>query len=193
MTTIEKLTAAASLLCWAIAAWLISPAARAETYPGPYRIEVIRVIDGDTILVNAHAWPGIHIRTSLRLDGIDTPEKGWRAQCPAERKAGETATAYTQQWLRQHSNLQATHIRRGKYAGRILGQIVSGPNNLADDLLQAGHARPYNGRKRGGWCSTKTGTDENTTTQDRALNGRAWPTQTHKPAPAATSSERRAL
>ena len=39
--------------------------------------------DGDTLTVDAEPWPGLTARTSVRVDGIDTPEI--RGRCPAEK------------------------------------------------------------------------------------------------------------
>ena len=46
---------------------------------GPVTARVIRIIDGDTIEVDAHPWPGHAVRVSVRLRGIDTPER--RSRC----------------------------------------------------------------------------------------------------------------
>lgn len=97
-------------------------------------------------------WPEQTIRTSLRLSGVDTPEKGWRAKCDAEREAGQRATAFTTRWLSAYPQIQITDIRRGKYAGRVLGLITAGDSDLATDQIDAGVARPYDGGKRDSWC-----------------------------------------
>ena len=121
---------------------------------GPYDATLVRIIDGDTVVVDVAVWPEQTIRTSLRLAGVDTPEKGWRAKCDAEREAGKRATAFTTRWLSAHTQIQVTDIRRGKYAGRVLGLITAGDSDLATDLIEAGVARPYDGGQRGGWCNT---------------------------------------
>jgi micrococcal nuclease len=40
---------------------------------------------------------------------------------------------------------------RGKYF-RILADVYVDGENLTDLLISAGHARPYDGGKREGWC-----------------------------------------
>lgn len=64
-------------------------------YP-EYRWPIVKVIDGDTIKVDARAdFPFELARLSVRLRGVDTPEKGGRAKCEAERHAGQAAAAFT--------------------------------------------------------------------------------------------------
>ncbi len=50
------------------------PALAGETIPGPVTGAVISVYDGDTLTVDASPWPGLTVRTSVRIDGVDTPE-----------------------------------------------------------------------------------------------------------------------
>ena len=45
-----------------------------ETIAGPVSAEIIEVIDGDTILVDASPWPQQTIEVYVRLRGIDAPE-----------------------------------------------------------------------------------------------------------------------
>ena len=56
-----------------------------ETIPGPVPAHVVRVVDGDTVVVDAHPWPDQSVRVSVRLRGIDTPEL--RSKCPLFRAA----------------------------------------------------------------------------------------------------------
>ena len=64
-------------------------------YP-EYRWPIVKVIDGDTIKVDTGAdMPPELARLSVRLRGVDTPEKGGRAKCDAERRAGRAATSFT--------------------------------------------------------------------------------------------------
>lgn len=64
-------------------------------YP-EYRWPIVKVIDGDTLKVDARAdMPPELARLNVRLRGVDTPEKGGRAKCDAKRRAGRAATAFT--------------------------------------------------------------------------------------------------
>ena len=129
---------------------LVAATAQAgETY-GPYRAEVVRVIDGDTVEVAVHLWPGLAQQISLRLDGVNTPEKRGAPLC--ERIVAERAEAFTKRFLRLGGEVTVTGVRLGKYAGRVLGRLAVDGKDLGDALLAAGLARPYAGGKRGPWC-----------------------------------------
>ncbi len=54
-----------------------------EIVPGPVTADVVSVYDGDTPTVDAHPWPQITVRTSVRVDGIDAPEI--RGKCDSEK------------------------------------------------------------------------------------------------------------
>ena len=45
-----------------------------ETLPGPIPAEVLKVVDGDTLEVEARIWLGQGVQVSVRLRGVDTPE-----------------------------------------------------------------------------------------------------------------------
>ena len=54
-----------------------------------YDATVVSVLDGDTVKVKILAWPEPLQLVSVRIDGIDTPEKGFRAKCKKEAMLGE--------------------------------------------------------------------------------------------------------
>ncbi len=58
-------------------------------FTGPVAAKVIKVYDGDTFTVEAYPWPGITANTSVRVDGVDTPEI--RGQCEAEKRKAREA------------------------------------------------------------------------------------------------------
>ena len=80
-------------------AWL-PVSANADDYVWP----VVRVVDGDTVAVDASAdMPPELAELKVRLRDVDTPEKGWRAKCEEERVAGQAATAFTEGAIAQAS------------------------------------------------------------------------------------------
>ena len=64
----------------------------ADAIPGPIVAAVVRVYDGDTLTVNAFPWPGMTIRTAVRVNGVDTPEI--RGLCDAETELATRARDY---------------------------------------------------------------------------------------------------
>ena len=63
-----------------------------------YEFPLVRVIDGDTVEFQAAFLPQpLKPVLKLRIYGVDTPEKGHRAQCAQEAQWGEMATNLTKQ------------------------------------------------------------------------------------------------
>ncbi len=116
------------------------PPARAE--PGEYRWPIVKVIDGDTLKVDARAdMPPELARLNVRLRGVDTPEKGGRAKCDAERRAGRAATAFTAAAVANAATVTFRNLAWGKYGGRVLADATVDGRSLADSLIIAGHGR----------------------------------------------------
>jgi len=71
--------------------------AQPKQKPGvTYDAVITRVIDGDTVGIQATWLPApLKPELSIRVFGVDTPEKGHRAQCPSEAQRGEAATKWT--------------------------------------------------------------------------------------------------
>ena len=58
-----------------------------------YDAQIVRVTDGDTIVISAPFLPApLKPELAVRVFGVDTPEKGHRAQCPGEAQRGEQAS-----------------------------------------------------------------------------------------------------
>jgi endonuclease YncB( thermonuclease family) len=58
-----------------------------------YDVVITRVIDGDTVAFQAPFLPDpLKKELSVRIFGVDTPEKGHRASCPSEAQRGAAAT-----------------------------------------------------------------------------------------------------
>ncbi len=138
----------------AVGVWWLPAAAVRQDLPGPILARVIEVIDGDTILVEARIWLGQVVTTRVRLDGVDAPEMN--GACDLERAAARAARAFLGDRIAADpdgARVVLHRVRWGKYAGRVLAR-VSTPDgaDLAAALLAAGHARPYAGGRRPGWC-----------------------------------------
>jgi len=117
-----------------------------KSVPGPVPARIVRIIDGDTLVVDAHPWPGQAVRVSVRLRGIDTPER--RSRCKSERLAADRARVELERLVEGIETLELINVSGGKYYGRVLADIKAGPRDIASAMLDSGLARPYQGGKR---------------------------------------------
>lgn len=114
---------------------------------GPVTAEVVRVIDGDTVLVEAMPWPDHKVNTYVRLRGIDAPEL--RSKCPAFRKAAQVAKSELASLIGNERLVQLTAISGDKYFGRVVADLtLPDGTRPAEDLLEAGLVDPYSGRTK---------------------------------------------
>jgi micrococcal nuclease len=113
---------------------------------GPVSAQIIRIIDGDTLEVDAHPWPGHAVRVSVRLRGIDTPER--RSRCPGQRAAAQLARNELERLVSGVSTVELVNVAGGKYYGRVLADMKAGTHDIASAMLASGLARPYQGGKR---------------------------------------------
>ena len=128
------------------------PVQSASIISGPITAKIIRVIDGDTIDVEALIWPDIGVKTQIRLSGVDTPEID--GKCKAEKGLAYKAKKFLIKHIGRSVVLY--NIRHGKYAGRMVAKVTLNRiprTELAEMLIDAGLGRPYSGGKRKGWCS----------------------------------------
>lgn len=137
---------AASLTC--------NVAAQARSAVGvPYDAVITRVIDGDTVAFEAKWLPlPLKKELSIRVFGVDTPEKGFRAKCPAEDKAGHDASDFTVSAVKAATKKQVVIMDWDKYGGRVLGDVLLDGRSLRQMLITSGHAREYYGTAKKSWC-----------------------------------------
>jgi len=125
-----------------------------ENEPVAYDWKVIRVVDGDTVQFEAPWIPDpIAKRISVRVYGVDTPEKGHRAQCPREATMGQQATDYTRSMIASATQVQVLLRDWDKYGGRVLGDILIDGRSLRSSLISQGLAREYFGEAKTSWCN----------------------------------------
>ena len=118
-----------------------------EMIEGPVSAEIVRVVDGDTILVEASPWPQQTIEVYVRLRGIDAPEL--HSKCEAVRAEAERAQAALEDIIPATGEVQLTRISGDKYFGRILADVTTPDGqNPAKVLLATGHAVTYNGGRK---------------------------------------------
>lgn len=117
-------------------------------------VKVLRMIDGDTIVISAPWVPEpMKPQISIRVIGVDTPEKGHRAQCPQEAALAEKASAHTKDLLSKAKLVEAEFTSWDKYGGRVLGRVRIDGVDLTESLIAAGLARAYHGEKKQSWCT----------------------------------------
>jgi endonuclease YncB( thermonuclease family) len=85
--------------------------------------------------------------------GVDTPEKGFRAQCASEDQRGQAATAFTKQAIANAQKRQIVLMDWDKYGGRVLGDVILNGQSLRAMLIANGFAREYYGEAKTSWCN----------------------------------------
>lgn len=119
-----------------------------------YNAVITRVIDGDTVAFQALWLPDpLKKELSIRVFGVDTPEKGFRAKCPEEDARGQAASAFTKKLIEQSTTRQVVLMDWDKYGGRVLGDVLLNGQSLRYMLIQQGFAREYYGEAKQSWCN----------------------------------------
>lgn len=118
--------------------------------PGDHRPHP-HVVDPDTIDVG--------LPENLRIIGVDGPEKGWRADCNAERELEVLGTAYAKEWLSKAKSvtLRPPEPTRTDRYGRYLGNLNVDGFDYAEVMIAAGYLRRWDYDKCGrdckpNWC-----------------------------------------
>lgn len=115
--------------------------------------KINRVIDGDTVEIAVGFLPDpLPPKLSIRVLGIDTPEKAPRAQCEAEAKKAAEASAFTKSAVAMAQSVEIQIKSWDKYGGRVLGHVLLDGHSLSEMLIGAGLARPYKGEAKTSWC-----------------------------------------
>jgi endonuclease YncB( thermonuclease family) len=119
-----------------------------------YDAQVIRVSDGDTIVIAAPFLPQpLKPELAVRIYGVDTPEKGFRGQCDSEKSRGEAASVFTKNLVQASQQRQVVLYGWDKFGGRVLGDIILNGQSLRAQLIANGFAREYYGEAKQSWCN----------------------------------------
>ena len=113
-----------------------------------YRVEIKKVVDGDTVDVDIDLGFGVWLRNErIRLYGIDTPES--RTRDKEEKKYGLAAKAFLVNELKtaDYVILQTNKDAEGKF-GRILGELWYGEVNINEKMIEEHHAVRYMGQSK---------------------------------------------
>lgn len=104
--------------------------------------ELESIYDGDTIRVRLKCSEPLFCSSlPVRIAGIDTPEL--KTKDPCERQAAQRAKAYATSFLKA-GKLELRNCSRGKYF-RLVCDVYSNGQSLANALIQRGLAYPYDG------------------------------------------------
>lgn len=120
----------------------------------PYSWKVIRVLDGDTVEVDAKFFPPELGNIRVRVLGIDTPESGGRAKCTSERDRAKVAKQFTADKL-LGKTIVVTNVKTDKYGGRIVGEVSVDGKQYHTLMIQNRYAVPYDGGTKQSWCPTQ--------------------------------------
>lgn len=118
-----------------------------------YDVKLLRVSDGDTVVFQASFLPApLKQELALRVFGVDTPEKGFRAKCESENQRGLAASAFTKQMVMNSKSHQVLLMDWDKFGGRVLGDLILDGRSLRKMLIENGYAREYYGEAKQSWC-----------------------------------------
>lgn len=107
---------------------------------------VVRIIDGDSLVVDIPTFPLIiGKRIPVRIANCDTPEKNDKN--PAIRARANAAKRFTASLAPPGSTVWLRQIQRDKYF-RLLARVEAAGRDLTDALIANGLALPYDGGKK---------------------------------------------
>jgi endonuclease YncB( thermonuclease family) len=119
-----------------------------------YNYKITRVLDGDTVAFEANFLPEpLKKELSIRVYGVDTPEKGFRAKCESENTKGLAATEFTKKSIASAKKIEVAIANWDKFGGRVLGDIIIDGQSLRSLLIKNGYAREYYGEAKTTWCN----------------------------------------
>jgi endonuclease YncB( thermonuclease family) len=149
MKTVLKFLISAAVVVGFTAAW-----AQKQPQGATYDAKIVRVNDGDTVVIAAPFLPApLKPELAVRIYGVDTPEKGFRAQCPGEDQRGQAATAFTKKAVESTQKHQVVLYGWDKFGGRVLGDMILNGVSLRAELIKNGFAREYYGEAKQSWCN----------------------------------------
>ena len=119
----------------------------------PIEVKVKKFVDGDTFEIdpsNIIKIPGLGL--SIRVNGIDTPEKGGRAGCKSEANLAKEASEETKKILLRSKKIEIDNYHWDKFGGRIVADVYVDGALLSKQIIDKNLAKPYFGKKKESWC-----------------------------------------
>lgn len=99
---------------------------------------VVRVVDGDTVLLDVDLGFYVHVRMSCRLAGINAREHN--------QPGGAEATAHLAALLMEGESVTVGSVSADKYGGRFDGIILDVANlNVNERMVVDGYAARWDG------------------------------------------------
>jgi len=141
-----------------IAVMLSVTAAYGKEYGDILGVTFAGIVDGDTFkaeLGPPASLPEIFRIISVRLKGVDTPEKSPLCKSRLEaillQKKALEAAQFTLKRLSEAKRIDLLEVERGARF-RLVARVVYDRKELAAELLEAKLAKPMRGKKRPKWC-----------------------------------------
>jgi endonuclease YncB( thermonuclease family) len=135
--------------------------------PGDFKATAIAIVDGDTIGIEFpkadQPWTELFRRRSVRMMvgidakgngiGIDTPESKDKRAWVRERAMAATNRLRSLCPLNKEVTIKVINVNRpdDKFGGRIDGIVYVNGVNVAQTLVNEGHAKIYNGKGKRSW------------------------------------------
>lgn len=128
-------------------------------------LPIVEIYDGDTIKTDmSKRLPDPLGKVSIRIRGIDTPEmpaksyhttgKLNKAKCVQEAELALEAREYLEMIAIGFKKMKVENFIWGAYGGRIVADVKIGGVDIAEAMINAGFAVPYDGKaaKTQDWC-----------------------------------------
>jgi micrococcal nuclease len=112
-----------------------------------YQATLLKVLDGDTVDFRIDLGFNVFTEQRFRLLGINAPEL--HSKDLAEKERGKAAMNYLTSLLTPTPLTVVTKKDEQEKYGRYLCRITNGGgSDVNDEMVKAGHAKPYDGGKR---------------------------------------------
>lgn len=116
-------------------------------------VKYIRNYDGDTVTVKIpQVHPLLGDNISVRVIGVDTPEKNGKKPCEKDR--ARDAQRLVQNLMKNAKTIELRNVRRDKYF-RVLAEVWVDDKSIGEVLTKNRLAYPYDGGRKPAsvdWC-----------------------------------------
>ena len=122
-----------------------------------YIYKPVKITDGDTIKLDVSKESPLikKLGLSVRIKGIDAPERGSKAKCEKEKIKAEEAQKFVNELVGviEEKELLLSEVKNDRYGNRIVANVKVGGVDIAKALLNRGLAVPYTGEgQKPNWC-----------------------------------------